>query len=173
MKWTHTIVRFQTVPPGSMEMATNALIRAVTMKAAGALRRRPLLAALVAWWATGRAEAQRLAQPTTRAPSGAAATLEALKGAWVRPDGGYVIVIREVAPDGALEAMYFNPNPLPFAKAQASREAGAIRLALELRAGGYNGSTYELGYDPMTDRLTGTYYQAVAKQTFSVAFVRK
>jgi len=82
-------------------------------------------------------------------------------------------VIREVAPDGALEAMYFNPNPLPFAKAQASRKAGAIRLAFELRAGGYNGSTYELGYDPMTDRLTGTYYQAVAKQTFSVAFVRK
>jgi len=38
MKWTHTIVRFQTVPPGSMEMARNALIRAVTMKAAGALR---------------------------------------------------------------------------------------------------------------------------------------
>ena len=153
-------------------MATKALIRAVTMKAAGALRRRPLLAALVAWWATGPAEAQRLAQPTTRAPSGAAATLEALKGAWVRPDGGYVIVIREVAPDGALEAMYFNPNPLPFAKAQASREGGAIRLALELRAGGYNGSTYTLSYDAVNDRLVGIYDQVVVKQKFDVVFVR-
>ena len=91
----------------------------------------------------------------------------------MRPDGGYVIVIRDVAPDGVLEAMYFNPNPLPFAEAQASLVAGAIRLALELRAGGYDGSTYELVYDPATDRLAGTYYQALARQTFTVTFARK
>ena len=46
-------------------------------------------------------------------------------------------------------------------------------LAFELRAGGYDGSTYELTYDPATDRLKGTYYQAVAKQKFDVNFVRK
>ena len=48
-----------------------------------------------------------------------------------------------------------------------------MRVFLELRAGGYDGSTYELVYDPASDRLVGTYYQAVAKQKFSVYFARK
>jgi hypothetical protein len=99
--------------------------------------------------------------------------LDRLTGAWVRPDGGYVILIKSVAAGGELQAMYFNPNPLPFAKARASREGGVLRAQFELRAGGYNGSTYELRYDPSTDRLTGTYYQAVAKQSFEVQFARK
>jgi hypothetical protein len=138
-------------------------------------RRLSLFATAYVWCASAPAVAQRLPQAGPRAASGAVlpATLETLKGAWVRPDGGYVIVIRDVAADGALDAMYFNPNPLPFAKAQASRDGGAVRLAFELRAGGYNGSTYELVYDPAADRLTGTYYQAVVKQTFAVAFARK
>jgi len=90
----------------------------------------------------------------------------------MRPDGGYVIVIRDVAPEGALEAMYFNPNPLPFAKAQASLVAGAIRLAFELRAGGYNGSTYRLTYDAARDQLVGVYFQAVQRKDFEVFFQR-
>jgi len=147
----------------------------MTRPANSVLRRRSLVAALAAWFTIGPARAQRLPQPGTRTASSpaAAASLETLKGAWMRPDGGYVIVIRDVAPEGALEAMYFNPNPLPFAKAQASLVAGAIRLAFELRAGGYNGSTYLFTDAPTTDRLTGTYYQAVAKQTFTVTFARK
>jgi hypothetical protein len=48
-----------------------------------------------------------------------------------------------------------------------------LKLFFELRAGGYNGSTYTLNYDAAGDRLKGTYYQAVAKQTFEVFFVRK
>jgi hypothetical protein len=99
--------------------------------------------------------------------------LDVLEGAWVRPDGGYVILIKKVGPDGQLEAMYFNPNPLPFAKARASRDGAAVRLSFELQAGGYNGSTYELTYEPASDRLRGVYYQAVAKQKFEVYFVRK
>ncbi|MEO8133716.1 MAG: hypothetical protein ABI831_07055 [Betaproteobacteria bacterium] len=98
---------------------------------------------------------------------------EVLQGAWVRPDGGYTIVIKGVGPTGLLDAMYFNPNPLPFAKAQATQEGAALRVSLELRAGGYNGSTYELTYDRANDRLAGVYYQAVAKQKFDVHFVRK
>jgi hypothetical protein len=98
---------------------------------------------------------------------------DVLKGAWVRPDGGYQIVIRNIDPNGRLEAMYFNPNPLPFAKAQASQQGVTLRASFELRAGGYDGSTYELTYDPASDRLKGTYYQAVAKQKFDVNFVRK
>jgi uncharacterized protein (DUF2147 family) len=120
------------------------------------------------------------AQGPAPAPKGAASPsvaakpdIAVLKGAWVRPDGGYTIAIKSIGPGGELEAMYFNPNPLPFAKAQASRDGTTLRAFFELRAGGYGGSTYELAYDPASDRLKGTYYQAVAKQKFDVSFARK
>jgi len=96
-----------------------------------------------------------------------------LKGNWVRPDGGYRIAIKGVGPKGELEAIYYNPTALPFSRAQTSMEGTSLRVFLELRAGGYDGSTYELVYDPASDRLVGTYYQAVAKQKFSVYFARK
>jgi hypothetical protein len=47
-----------------------------------------------------------------------------------------------------------------------------LKLFFELRAGGYNGSTYRLRYDAANDRLTGIYDQVVVKQTFEVVFVR-
>jgi hypothetical protein len=118
------------------------------------------------------------AQGTAPAPGVVAAppsrpvTLDVLKGTWVRPDGGYRIVIKSVSPEGKLDAMYFNPKALPFAKAEAARGV-SLRAHFELRAGGYDGSTYDLTYDPVTDRLRGIYYQAVAKQKFDVYFMRK
>ncbi|MGL6109637.1 MAG: hypothetical protein ACRC2B_05995 [Rubrivivax sp.] len=111
--------------------------------------------------------------PAAAAAAAAAAEMNVLKGAWVRPDGGYVIQIKGIGADGALDAMYFNPMPLPFALARASLDGAMLRVSLELRAGGYGGSTYELAYDSATDRLKGVYYQAVAKQRFEVAFARK
>ncbi len=105
--------------------------------------------------------------------SAAEAGLDLLKGRWVRPDGGYVITIRDIASDGKLNASYANPNPLPFARAEASRDGETIKLFFELRAGGYDGSTYTLTYDPKFDVLKGTYYQAVAKQKFGVFFARE
>ena len=95
-----------------------------------------------------------------------------LRGRWVRPDGGYVITIRGVEPDGKLDAAYANPRPLPFAEARASRDGKTIKLFFELRAGGYDGSTYTLAYDPANDVLYGVYYQAVARQRFNVYFER-
>ena len=95
-----------------------------------------------------------------------------LVGRWVRPDGGYVITIRAVDADGKLDASYANPNPLPFYTAEATRDGGVIKLFFELRAGGYNGSTYKLTYDQASDQLRGVYYQAVARQQFEVAFAR-
>jgi len=89
------------------------------------------------------------------------------------PDGGYVIAIKSVEADGKLDASYANPNPLPFFAATAAEEGGKLKLFFELRAGGYNGSTYMLRYDAAGDQLKGTYYQAVARQTFEVVFVRK
>jgi len=100
-------------------------------------------------------------------------TMDKLRGRWIRPDGGYGIVIRNVGADGQLEAMYFNPKPIAFARAQAARDGLGLRVFLELQAGGYNGSTYELTYDPVTDRLKGVYFQAVAKQRYDIYFERQ
>jgi hypothetical protein len=99
--------------------------------------------------------------------------LSTLSGRWVRPDGGYVIAIKSVDSDGKVDASYANPNPLPFYAAEAKEDGGKLKLFFELRAGGYNGSTYTLIYDSAGDRLKGQYYQAVAKQTFEVVFLRK
>ena len=95
-----------------------------------------------------------------------------LPGRWVRPDGGYVINIRRVDAGGKLDADYANPNPLPFSRAEATRDGKAIRLFFELRAGGYNGSTYTLTYDAANDVLRGVYFQAVAQQKFDIYFTR-
>jgi hypothetical protein len=108
--------------------------------------------------------------PTSAAPSIISA--EILKGTWIRPDGGYRIVIRGIGTGGKLDATYFNPRQLPFAKAHVVQDPATFRVGFELQAGGYAGSTYDLRYEAATDRLVGTYYQAVAKQTFDVFFVR-
>jgi hypothetical protein len=143
------------------------------MDNAGILRRMVLLLALTSVGST-------LAQGTPPAMSGPSppaptvrSGLDALKGTWVRPDGGYRIVIANVGANGQLDAMYFNPNQLPFAKALATQDGAVLRASFELRAGGYDGSTYDLVYDSATDRLKGVYYQAVVKQKFDVYFVRK
>jgi hypothetical protein len=95
-----------------------------------------------------------------------------LLGPWFRPDGGYMIVIKGASADGTLEATYFNPGSLPFSKAQATLDVNTLNVFLELRAGGYAGSTYTLKYDRDSDRLAGVYFQAVAQQSFNIYFVR-
>jgi len=123
----------------------------------------------------GPAIAQDTKAPTVESEKPGVASesgFDILLGRWVRPDGGYVITIRGVEPDDKLDAAYANPRPLPFAEARASRDDKTIRLFFELRAGGYNGSTYTLTYDPANDVLYGIYYQAVARQKFNVYFER-
>ena len=104
--------------------------------------------------------------------SGPESDFDVLLGQWVRPDGGYTITIKGVDPDGKLDAAYANPRPLPFAQARASSDDNEIKVFLELRAGGYNGSTYNLTYDAASDTLRGVYYQAVAQQNFDIYFER-
>lgn len=106
------------------------------------------------------------------AASGSQAAFGVLAGRWVRPDGGYVISIKAVDAGGKLDASYANPSPLPFYTAEVTRDGDALKLFFELRAGGYNGSTYTLNYDAASDQLKGVYYQAVARQKFEVVFVR-
>ena len=106
--------------------------------------------------------------PAAQSPVG----FNVLLGRWVRPDGGYLITIKGIGAGGKLDAAYANPSPLPFSKAEASRDGNRLKVFLELRAGGYNGSTYTLEYDPTQDVLKGVYYQAVAQQKFAVYFTR-
>jgi uncharacterized protein (DUF2147 family) len=102
----------------------------------------------------------------------ASVDLQALVGKWVRPDGGYVISVRSVEPDGRVDAGYFNPRPINVSRAEASTEGNAVKLFIELQAAGYPGSTYELIYDPGNDALVGIYFQAAMQQRFQVHFVR-
>ena len=122
--------------------------------------------------AIGTVPATALAQVAAKAAIQSESAFGALPGRWVRPDGGYVISIKSVDASGKLDAAYANPNPLPFAKAEATQDGKTIKLFFELRAGGYNGSTYTLTYDPAADLLKGVYYQAVAQQKFDVYFTR-
>jgi hypothetical protein len=101
-----------------------------------------------------------------------AADYRPLIGRWQRTDGGYVIAIKQAAPDGTLQAGYYNPRPINVSRAEASIFKEHIKVELELRDTGYPGSSYTLVYDPDEDVLIGFYYQAVQRQTFDVMFVR-
>lgn len=101
-----------------------------------------------------------------------AADYRPLIGRWQRTDGGYIIDIRRVAADGAMEAGYFNPRPINVSMAKASTFKDHIKVEMELRDTGYPGSTYTLLYDPEKEALLGFYYQAVQKQNFDVIFIR-
>ncbi len=98
--------------------------------------------------------------------------VQRLVGRWVRPDGGYILELREVQEGGSLKAAYFNPRPIKVSEAVWSRQEGKISVMIELRDVNYPGSTYNLRYDSKTDRLKGTYFQAVEKQTFAIEFTR-
>lgn len=97
----------------------------------------------------------------------------ALLGNWRRIDGNYVLAVGKVHRDGQLQVGYFNPRPINVSFAHAKREEGQIKMEVELRDEGYPGSTYILIYDPDREALLGYYFQAVAGQTFEVAFVRE
>ena len=94
-------------------------------------------------------------------------------GEWVRPDGGYVVRIRDVNLDGSVDAGYFNPGEINIAEANVSLWKGFVKLFIKLQDKGYPGSTYTLFYYPKKDALAGFYYQAAIGQTFEVIFLRK
>jgi hypothetical protein len=98
---------------------------------------------------------------------------EVIVGEWVRPDGGYVVHVRDVKPDGSANAGYFNPSRIYIAEANVSMWKGLIKLFIKLQDKGYQGSTYTLYYYAEKDALAGFYYQANMDQTFEVVFLRK
>ena len=95
-----------------------------------------------------------------------------LIGKWVRPDGGYIIEIKEIGKDGTLKAAYYNPRPINVARAEFSKKDDTLTVFIELRDVNYPGSKYNLKYDPKSDRLIGTYFQAVQGETYDVEFAR-
>jgi hypothetical protein len=118
------------------------------------------------WWVKGRQDGAPKAAATLKP------AFEKLTGQWQRPDGGYIIEVRSVEPDGRMNAAYFNPQPINVAKAEASQDGGTVKVFIELRDVNYPGSTYNLTYDPADDCLKGIYFQAAIGQRFDVYFVR-
>jgi len=95
-----------------------------------------------------------------------------LEGNWGRPDGGYILELRNISDDGTLSAAYYNPRPIGVFQAFWARDEGKLAVFVELRDINYPGSKYSLRYDPATDRLKGFYFQAIEQQTYEVEFVR-
>jgi len=95
-----------------------------------------------------------------------------LVGRWLREDGGYVVEISEVLPDGKLKAAYFNPNPIHVSQAAAAEDGGSVKVGIELNDVNYPGCLYTLVFDPELDQLQGTYFQAAQGQTYPIVFVR-
>lgn len=96
-----------------------------------------------------------------------------LVGTWVRTDGGYVIRVSGIKPDGQVTAQYFNPRPIHVAEATASKQEAHVKLFIKLQDQGYPGSTYTLFYFAEKDALAGFYYQASMNRTFEVLFQRR
>jgi hypothetical protein len=102
----------------------------------------------------------------------ATASFQSLRGRWLRPDGGYILDIRDVEASGKIDAVYLNPRPIHVARAEATGDGATLQVFVELRAPGYPGSTYTLRYEPQRDQLEGIYFQAALQQRFAVVFVR-
>jgi hypothetical protein len=118
------------------------------------------LTALGAWWWNQSRDA------------GTLAAFQKLEGRWQRGDGGYILDILDVDADGRLKAAYFNPKPINVSRAEASMPGDTPSVFVELRDTNYPGSTYQLSYDSATDRLRGTYFQAMLRESYAVEFGR-
>ncbi len=102
----------------------------------------------------------------------AAPEYRSLIGRWQRTDGGYIIDIRKVEPNGLVDAAYFNSNPIHISQAQASVTGTTLQLFIELRDTGYPGATYQLLYYPQQKSLAGIYHQPAAGGSFDVVFMK-
>jgi len=54
-------------------------------------------------------------------------------GEWVRSDGGYIVRIRDVNPDGSVDAGYFNPAKTNISEADVSLWKGFVKLFIKLQ----------------------------------------
>jgi hypothetical protein len=96
-----------------------------------------------------------------------------LRGRWLRSDGGYVIEVGNVQPQGGLEVAYFNPRPIKVSRAEWHRSNDELHVFVELRDVNYPGATYKLHYLQAADQLVGDYFQPLHQQTLRVKFLRQ
>jgi hypothetical protein len=118
--------------------------------------------------------ASLLAAASLLAPAAlrAGSAFDDLLGKWVRPDGGYELVVNSVAADGKAEVGYFNPNPIRVGEAKAETGEGGTTLFVKFDDVNYPGSTYKLKLTADKKRLEGEYFQAVQKLTYPIYFER-
>jgi hypothetical protein len=96
-----------------------------------------------------------------------------LLGEWQRPDGGYVLSVQAVAPEGRATVQYFNPRPIRVARAEARQDGQRVGLFVEFDDVNYPGSTYTLAYDAASAQLQGVYFQATQRARYDVVFSRR
>lgn len=113
-----------------------------------------------------------IAEDSVSSKSDAVKDKQVFMGRWIRPDGGYVLEFHEGQTEGRLNAAYYNPKPINVARAEFTLDNDIFSIFVELRDFNYPGSSYRLNYDPKTDCLIGTYFQAVDKITYNVMFIR-
>jgi hypothetical protein len=97
---------------------------------------------------------------------------QVLKGCWQVWDGNDIIEIQNVDPTGRMEVKYFRSEPVYVARAQAARDGKATRVLMELRSPDSPGCTYDLTYDPGSDRLRGRYWLKGSPKGIEVVFRR-
>ena len=95
-----------------------------------------------------------------------------LEGKWVRPDGGYILELKNIGSAGDVKAVYYNPRPINVGISNWRVDDGNLTVFVELRDINYQGSTYTLQYGADSDRLKGKYFQAPTGRTYEVEFVR-
>jgi hypothetical protein len=104
-------------------------------------------------------------------PGDRAVNSDTILGAWIRPDGNYILEFVAINADNKVEANYYNPRPIQISMAHIKKE-DRIKIYIEFDDTNYRGSYYDLQYDPANDALTGNYYQATYGQTYPIAFIR-
>lgn len=92
-----------------------------------------------------------------------------LTGKWLRNDGVYSIEIKSVNKDGSMKVAYFNPDPIEVGQSTWMFKDKKLHIEVVL-LGPYQKSIYKLNYDVNKKNLSGTFYQAVAQQTYNVSF---
>jgi hypothetical protein len=140
------------------------------------------LAAAYATWRSAPTATSTVPSPTAHAPVAAPSPppnasdtpvhFRPLLGEWLRPDGGYVLVVRGIRDDGEAAVTYLNPRPIRVARAEARRKGDVVSLFVEFDDVNYRGSTYSLDFNADRGQLEGLYFQATLRQQFDVAFVR-
>ena len=98
--------------------------------------------------------------------------MQAIQGRWARTDGHYTLDIQRDQ-DGALQAKYFNPQPIHVASTTTREQDGVLTIIVVLQDINYQGSTYTLAYNRDRDMLQGTYLHGGSGQLYAVEFTRK